>query len=194
MHGTRVPRHNDAGTPSGRGDAYRATDGDVRRARSMTVDVFVEIPKGSRNKYEWDKELGGFRLDRMLFSSVHYPGDYGYIRQTLSGDGDPLDALVLLGEPTFPGCTIASRIVGLFDMTDDKGHDAKIITVADADPRWIGVQDLPDLPQHVLDEVQHFFAIYKNLEGKKVEVQGFRDRAAAMGQLDEDRARYASTR
>jgi inorganic pyrophosphatase len=156
----------------------------------VTVEVFVEIPKGSRNKYEWDHHTGGFRLDRMLFSSVHYPGDYGFVPDTMSGDGDPLDALVLLGEPTFPGCTITARVVGVFDMTDDKGFDAKVITVADADPRWAAVGDLHDLPPHVLSEVQHFFSVYKDLEQKMVTVGGFRDRAAALEQIAEDRERY----
>ncbi len=158
----------------------------------MTVEVFVEIPKGSRNKYEWDHHTGGFRLDRMLFSAVHYPGDYGFIPDTWSGDNDPLDALVLLGEPTFPGCTITSRVVGVFDMTDDKGPDAKIITVADADPRWSAVTDLGDMPQHMLEEVEHFFSVYKDLERKTVTVNGFRDRAAALAQIAEDRERFSS--
>lgn len=158
----------------------------------MTVDVFVEIPKGSRNKYEWDHHAGGFRLDRMLFSSVHYPGDYGFVPHTWSGDDDPLDALVLLGEPTFPGCVITARVVGVFDMTDDKGMDAKIITVADADPRWTGVHDLEDMPRHMLEEVEHFFSVYKDLERKRVTVQGFRDRKAALEQIAEDRERFAT--
>lgn len=156
----------------------------------MTVDVYVEIPKGSRNKYEWDHHAGGFRLDRVLFSSVHYPGDYGFIPRTWSGDDDPLDALVLLGEATFPGCTITCRVVGVFDMTDDKGRDAKIITVADADPRWAQVGDLDDLPPHVLKEVEHFFSVYKDLERKGVTVEGFRDRAAALEQIAGDRERF----
>lgn len=155
------------------------------------VDVFVEIPKGSRNKYEWDHHHRRFTLDRMLFSAVHYPGDYGFVPDTMSGDDDPLDALVLLGEPTFPGCTITARVIGVFDMTDDKGFDAKIITVADADPRWAGVHDLPDMPGHMLEEVQHFFSVYKDLERKRVNVEGFRDRAAALTQIAEDRERFA---
>lgn len=155
------------------------------------VEVFVEIPKGSRNKYEWDHERRGFVLDRMLFSSVHYPGDYGFVPHTMSGDGDPLDALVLLGEPTFPGCTIVARIAGVFWMTDDKGPDAKLITVPDSDPRWAHVQDLTDLPHHLIDEVEHFFTIYKDLERKKVSVEGFSGLDEAIAQLDADRRRYA---
>ena len=158
--------------------------------RTMNVEVFVEIPKGSRNKYEWDHGIQGFRLDRRLYSAVHYPGDYGFIPHTMSGDGDPLDALVLLGDPTFPGCTITSRLVGVFDMADDKGEDQKLITVDASDPRWFGVEDLSDLPQHHLDEIQHFFSVYKDLEQKTVDVRGFRDRDGAVQQLEEDRARY----
>jgi inorganic pyrophosphatase len=156
----------------------------------VTIDVYVEIPRGSRNKYEWDHHAGGFRLDRMLYSSVHYPGDYGFIPETWSGDDDPLDALVLLGEPTFPGCSITGRVVGVFDMTDDKGRDAKIITVADGDPRWANVHDLDDLPPHILKEVQHFFSVYKDLEQKTVVIEGFRGREAALAQIEEDQQRF----
>src|SRR5688572_14023164 len=120
------------------------------------VDVFVEIPKGSRNKYEWIPETGRFTLDRMLFSSVHYPGDYGFVLNTFGGDGDPLDALVILSEATFPGCTIRGRVVGVFYMHDDKGRDTKVLTVPDSDPRWAHVQHLHDVPQHLLDEIAHF--------------------------------------
>jgi inorganic pyrophosphatase len=162
----------------------------TREAAVTTVDVFVEIPKGSRNKYEWDHHVGGFRLDRMLYSAVHYPGDYGFVPGTMSGDGDPLDALVLLGEPTFPGCRIASRVVGVFEMTDDKGWDAKVITVADSDPRWSSVHDLGDLPEHLLYEVSHFFTVYKDLEQKRVTVEGYKGRDAALAQIAEDRARF----
>ncbi|MEE8600481.1 inorganic diphosphatase [Euzebya tangerina] len=156
----------------------------------MTVEVFVEIPKGSHNKYEWDHHAGGFRLDRVLFSAVHYPGEYGFIPGTWSGDDDPLDALVLLGDPTFPGCTITARVVGVFHMADDKGEDAKILSVAAGDPRWEQVEDIGDVPPHVLKEVEHFFSVYKDLERKSVRTDGFRDRAAALQQIEEDRARF----
>jgi inorganic pyrophosphatase len=155
-----------------------------------TVDMFIEIPLGSRNKYEWDSKIGRFRLDRMLFSAVHYPGDYGFIPETFSGDGDPLDGLVLLGEPTFPGCIITARVVGVFWMTDEKGPDAKILTVPHADPRWSHVLDLGDVPRHLLDEVGHFFSIYKDLEQKKVDVEGFGSKEEALKQLESDRERY----
>ena len=154
------------------------------------IEVFVEIPKGSRNKYEFDHHSGKFVLDRMLFSAVHYPGDYGFVPETWAEDGDPLDALVILGEPTFPGCTIRARVVGIFYMTDDKGRDSKIICVPDSDPRWAHVTDLHDVPKHLLDEIGHFFSIYKDLEGKKVQVDGFGTREEAFAEVDRDRERF----
>jgi inorganic pyrophosphatase len=154
------------------------------------VEVFVEIPKGSRNKYEWDHHMRRFKLDRMLFSAVQYPGDYGFIPRTWAEDDDPLDALVVLGEPTFPGCTIFARVVGIFYMTDDKGPDAKLITVPDSDPRWSEVEELNDVPKHMLDEIGHFFSIYKDLEGKKVKVDGFGGREEALRELEKDSQRY----
>ena len=157
-----------------------------------TVDVFVEIPKGSRNKYEWDPEHRRFMLDRMLFSAVHYPGDYGFVLDTFGHDGDPLDALVILSEPTFPGCTIAARVVGVFWMTDDKGRDSKILCVPDSDPRWSHVRDLADVPRHLLDEIEHFFSIYKDLERKKVEVNGYGTREEALAEVAADRERFAT--
>ena len=156
------------------------------------VDVFVEIQKGSRNKYEWDHERGRFVLDRMLFSAVHYPGDYGFVRDTFGHDGDPLDALVILSEATFPGCTIAARVVGVFWMSDDKGRDTKIICVPDSDPRWSHVQDIGDVPGHLLAEVEHFFSIYKDLERKKVEVHGFGARDEAMAEISGDQERFST--
>lgn len=153
------------------------------------VDVFVEVPKGSRNKYEHDPETGTFRLDRMLYSAVHYPGDYGYVPETLARDGDRLDALVVLGERTFPGCLIVGRVVGMLDMADEKGEDVKILCVPDGDPRWRHVQDLIDVPDHLLAEIAHFFRIYKNLEGKGVQVRGWRDRAEALRIVKDARGR-----
>lgn len=154
------------------------------------IEVFVEIPKGSRNKYEFDHHSGRFVLDRMLFSAVHYPGDYGFVPDTWAEDDDPLDALVILGEPTFPGCTIYARVVGIFYMSDDKGRDSKIISVPHADPRWSHVQELDDVPKHLLDEIGHFFSIYKDLEGKKVTVEGFGEREQAVAEVDRDRDRF----
>jgi inorganic pyrophosphatase len=156
------------------------------------VEVFVEIPKGSRNKYEWNHRTRRFTLDRMLFSAVHYPGDYGFVPDTFAEDGDPLDALVILGEPTFPGCSITGRVVGIFRMSDDKGRDAKIITVPDSDPRWAHVRDLGDVPQHLLAEIGHFFSIYKDLEGKAVRVDGFGTREEAIEEIAKDRRVFAT--
>jgi inorganic pyrophosphatase len=155
------------------------------------TDVFVEIPKGSRNKYEWDFEQARFRLDRMLFSAVHYPGDYGFVPQTFAEDGDPLDALVILGDPTFPGCLISARIVGAFWMSDEKGRDTKIITVPESDPRWSHVRELDDIPRHLLDEIAHFFSIYKDLERKTVTVEGFGSRHDALAELKADQERWS---
>ena len=167
-------------------------DSKAMTAADFVVDIFVEIPKGSRNKYEWDHHTGRFVLDRMLFSAVHYPGDYGFIRDTFGHDGDPLDALVILSEPTFPGCTIAARVVGVFWMSDDKGRDTKVITVPDSDPRWSHIHEIDDVPQHLLAEIEHFFSIYKDLERKKVTVEGFGTRGEAMTEITGDRERFAT--
>ena len=155
-----------------------------------TVDVFVEVPMGSRNKYEWDFERGAFVLDRLLFSAVRYPGDYGFIPETLALDGDHLDALVILGEPTFPGCTIQARVLGMLDMSDDMGPDEKLLTVASHDPRWRHLHTLDDVPAHLQHEILHFFETYKDLERKFVEVRGWRGREDAMKVLEESRARF----
>ena len=145
----------------------------------MADVVFVEIPAGSRNKYEWDEELGGITLDRRLFTSMSYPADYGFVEGTLAEDGDPLDALVLVGEPTFPGCRIRVRAVGVFHMADEKGPDEKILGVPIGDPRFDTVQDLDDLAPHWLREIENFFETYKRLEDKATEVQGWGNAADA---------------
>lgn len=139
----------------------------------MEIEVFVEIPKGSRNKYEYDKSRGVIRFDRMLFSSVHYPSDYGFMPDTLSDDGDPLDVLVLVSEPTFPGCLIVGRVVGLFVMHDEKGRDDKILCVPVHDPLWNHISSLEQVAPHLLKEIEHFFAIYKDLEQKKTRIEGW---------------------
>lgn len=158
-----------------------------------TVEVVVEVPMGSRNKYELDKQRGVFVLDRMLFSAVHYPGDYGFVDETLAKDGDPLDVVVILGEPTFPGCRITGRILGNLDMEDDAGQDDKLLCVPDTDPRWRQLQDIDDVPAHMKDEIGHFFNVYKDLEHKRVEVRGWQDRATALSVLDDARRRYEGT-
>jgi inorganic pyrophosphatase len=137
------------------------------------VSVVVEIPKGSRNKVEYDAEADVFRLDRVLHSPVHYPGDYGFIPRTLSADGDPLDALVLVTDPTFTGCVLSARPIAILLMTDEKGQDEKVLAVPDKDPRFEEVEDIDDLPAHLLKEVEYFFQVYKELEGKETAVMGW---------------------
>ncbi len=135
-----------------------------------SFDVTVEIPKGQRNKYEMDHETGRIRLDRTLFTATQYPADYGFIEETLGDDGDPLDALVLVLEPTFPGCLILCRAIGMFRMRDEKGGDDKVLCVPAEDPRQAHLRDIGDLAQFDLAEIQHFFEVYKELEpGKSVE-------------------------
>jgi inorganic pyrophosphatase len=146
---------------------------------SETLTVIVEIPKGSRNKYEMDHTTGEIVLDRMLFTAMQYPADYGFIDGTLGGDGDPLDALVFVGEPTFPGCRIRARAIGLFRMTDEKGEDEKILCVPLRDPGWSHLTDLDGIPLPLLNEIEHFFQVYKDLEEERVVTEGFEDRASA---------------
>jgi len=138
----------------------------------VDFDVVIEIPKGQRNKYEVDHESGRIRLDRMLFTSTRYPADYGFIEDTLALDGDPLDALVLLEEPTFPGCLIRCRAIGMFRMSDEKGPDAKILCVPATDPRHSQLRDIHDLSEFDLLEIQHFFETYKDLEPGKGVAEG----------------------
>lgn len=139
----------------------------------MTFDVLIEIPKGSRNKYEYDFQLKKIRFDRMLFSSMMYPADYGFVPETLALDGDPLDVLVLVTEPTFPGCVMEVKPIGVFHMTDEKGPDEKIICVPVSDPVASKFEDLGDLNPHLVLEIEHFFKVYKDLEKKKVDVGGW---------------------
>ncbi len=157
----------------------------------MELDVTIEIPRGSRVKYEIDHETGRLRLDRVLFTSMQYPADYGFIEGTLGGDGDTLDALVFVGEPTFPGCRIHARPIGLFRMWDEKGRDEKILCVPLRDPMWSHVQELADMQAPLLREVEHFFQVYKDLEEKKVATSGFGGRDEALQVIDEARARRA---
>jgi len=157
----------------------------ANRDEQRVVDVVVEIPRGSRNKYEYDHEQGVMRLDRRLFSATVYPADYGFIPDTLGEDGDPLDAVVLLEEPTFPGCWITCRPVGVFWMRDDKGPDAKIVCVPADDPRWEGVYEITDVPELLRAEIQHFFDVYKTLEpGKHTETRGYEGVAAAWTEIE----------
>ena len=137
------------------------------------VNAIIEIPKGRRSKFELDKTSGLFRLDRYLFSSSHYPGDYGFVPQTLAEDGDALDVLVMVNEPTFSGCLIEARLVGMFRMTDRGMSDFKLLGVPFRDPLFEGYRELRDVPSHFLREVEHFFATYKQLEGLPVKTEGW---------------------
>ena len=137
------------------------------------IHVIVEIPKGVRNKYEYNKDLGFLRLDRVLYSPLHYPGDYGLIPRTFYEDGDPLDALVMINEPTFPGCVILARPIGLFRMLDRDLPDDKVLAVPVNDPIFASYHDIADIPQHFLAEVGHFFQVYKDLEGVRTKAIGW---------------------
>jgi inorganic pyrophosphatase len=157
---------------------------------TMEFDVVIEIPRGSRNKYEFDHDSGLIRLDRTLFTATQYPADYGFVPDTLGEDGDPLDALVLVLEPTFPGCLIRSRPIGMFRMTDEKGGDDKVLCVPASDPRQEHLRDLHHLPEFDRLEIEHFFLIYKQLEpGKSVRDTSWADRAAAEAEVEASRRR-----
>ncbi|WP_353932522.1 inorganic diphosphatase [Okeanomitos corallinicola TIOX110] len=139
------------------------------------INVLIEIPGGSKNKYEFDKELNAFALDRVLYSSVKYPYDYGFIPNTLADDGDPLDGMVLMDEPTFPGCIIPARPIGFLEMIDGGDRDEKILCVPDKDPRYANVKSLEDIASHRLDEIAEFFRSYKNLEKKVTKILGWQN-------------------
>jgi inorganic pyrophosphatase len=156
-----------------------------------TVNVIVEIPRDSRNKYEYDHENHTIKLDRHLIVSMGYPAEYGFIADTLGGDGDPLDALVLTEYPTFPGCLIETKILGMCIMTDENGEDAKLLTVPLYDPKWKAASDIADVPKSTLDRISHFFTVYKDLdEGKWVKVENWVGRAEAVQELEASRARF----
>jgi inorganic pyrophosphatase len=158
----------------------------------VDVEVIIEIPKGQRNKYEMDHATGRIRLDRMLFTSTRYPADYGFIEDTLADDGDPLDVLVLLEEPTFPGCLITCRVIGMFRMRDEMGADEKVLSVPASDPRMSHLQDIGDVPEFEQLEIQHFFEVYKALEpGKSVQAEAWADRSAAEAEVEACRKRFA---
>jgi inorganic pyrophosphatase len=155
-----------------------------------SFSCLVEIPKGSRNKYEYDHAEHAIKLDRFLFSSMVYPTDYGFIPETLGLDGDPLDAMVCVSEPTFPGCLIDVKPIALFRMEDDKGIDDKILCVPLQDPAWNTLEELDDIHEQLRDEIRHFFSVYKDLEQKKVKVDGWYSREDALKEIEEARQRY----
>ena len=155
--------------------------------------AYIEIPKGSRNKYEFDPQLGQIVLDRTLWTSVVYPADYGFLVDTLGRDGDPVDAVVLVAEPTFPGCVIPVEPIGVFEMSDEKGEDHKVLCVPFKDPEWSGMHDITDVRPALLDEIAHFFDVYKDIEHPgAVEVTGWHNRAYADQVLGEARTAFAS--
>src|SRR5690349_7284452 len=170
-------------TPNARADEHE-------RYAARELIAVVEIPKGVRNKYEYDPELGGIKFDRLLMSAAPYPADYGYIPNTLGHDGDVLDALDCLTEPTFPGCLIPVKPVGLFKMRDEKGVDDKIFCVPLADANWNAMEALEDLPELLRLEIEQFFSIYKDLERKEVIVGGWCDRDAALEEIHAARERF----
>jgi inorganic pyrophosphatase len=155
-----------------------------------SFDCMVEIPKGSRNKYEYDHELDVIKLDRFLFSSVVYPTDYGFIPDTLSLDGDPLDVMVCVSEPTFPGCLIVVKPIALLRMEDDAGIDDKVLAVPLTDPGWNRLSTLEEVPEQLQNEITHFFKVYKQLENKKVEVEGWFSREDAIEEIEASRRRF----
>lgn len=154
-------------------------------AAPQVIDAVIEIPKETRNKVEYDHELEVFRVDRVLYSPVRYPGDYGFIPSTLSPDGDALDVLVLVTEPTFTGCVLSVRPIGLLEMTDEAGGDEKVLAVPASDPRFAEMSDLSHLPQHLVKEVEYFFNIYKDLEGKETAVLGWHPVSKAYQVIEE---------
>ena len=160
----------------------------------LTFDVLIEIPAGSRNKYEVDKKTGKIRLDRMLFTSTRYPWDYGYVEDTLGLDGDPIDALVMLDEPTFPGCVVKCRAIGMFRMTDEAGGDDKLLCVPAGDVRKEHLRDIHHISEYDRLEIQHFFEVYKDLEpGKSVEGATWVGRTEAEREIQSSFTRYGSS-
>ena len=154
------------------------------------INCVIEIPHEGINKYEYDKELHVFRLDRNLYSPVHYPGDYGFVPSTLGEDGDPLDCLVLVDAPSFPGCVMEVRPIGVLEMLDQGLNDEKVLCVGRGNPRYKDVWNFSEIYPHMLKEITHFFAIYKDLEGKRVEVKGWRDASFARNKVLEAQQRF----
>lgn len=155
-----------------------------------SVEIIVEIPRGSHSKFEYDEDLGLIKLDRVLHSSVVYPTDYGFVPATRSEDGDHIDVLLLTSDPLFPGCMVKARPIGIADMEDEAGRDWKVLAVAHNDPRFSSVDDLQDVDQHLLDEIRHFFEVYKQLENKKVVFKGWQTKESAKKILEEAARRF----
>lgn len=153
---------------------------DIPSGDADALNVIVEIPQLSRVKYELDKDTGLIKYDRVLYSPMHYPCNYGFVPQTLWEDGDPLDVLVMGHEPLVPGCLVEARVIGVLDMIDGGEGDAKVLAVPKADPRFKNTKNITDIEPHLLDEIKHFFKVYKDLQGKEVKVGDWRDRAEAV--------------
>lgn len=170
--------------------ANKLSDLDPGAECPAVVRMIVEIPKNSANKYEYDVKLGVFRLDRTLYSSVHYPGDYGFIPGTVAEDGDPMDILALADEPSFSGCLVDVRPLGILQMEDNQETDLKILAVPLRNPRYDQMVGMEDVPAHVIREIENFFSIYKQLEGKVVRVHGWHGKSAACAAIQQTRARY----
>ena len=147
------------------------------------VTAVIEVPKGSRNKYEYEKDKEAFMLDRVLYSPVTYPADYGFIPKSTYHDGDPMDILVLVEQPTFPGCLVETRLIGVMGMIDGGDKDYKLLGVPLDDPRYDQIKNIDDVPEHILKEIEHFFSVYKHLEGKEVKTLGWDDVDAAKEEL-----------
>lgn len=163
----------------------------------MEINIFVEIPKGSFQKYEYDEDLKAIKLDRTLYSPMYFPFEYGFIKGTLGEDGDPLDVVLLATNPTFPGCIVKARPVGLLEMEDEAGIDTKIIAVPDTkiDPRFANINDIDDLPEHTKKEIKEFFENYKNLEpGKWVKLKDFKPKEEAEKIIEEAKERKENSR
>ena len=165
-------------------------DPDPGRDTPVVVRMVVEIPKDSKNKYEYEPSVGLFRLSRALYSPMHYPGDYGFIPGTIAEDREPLDILCLVNAPSFPGCLCQVRPVAVLDMLDGQDVDHKIFAVPNRDPRYASIRTLADLDRHIQLEVEHFFEIYKDLEGRPMQTRGWRDKEHAYSVIDESRRRY----
>ena len=175
-----------------RATAFTVPDDNVAPTVSDdSFTAFIEIPKGSRNKYEYDEDLQAIKLDRFLFSSMVYPTDYGFIPHTKGLDGDALDAMICVSEPTFPGCVIEVKPIALFKMEDDAGVDDKVLCVPLQDPAWNTLEKLEDLSDQLKQEIEHFFSVYKDLEQKKVKVDGWYSREEASAEIESARRRYA---
>jgi inorganic pyrophosphatase len=157
---------------------------------SQRLHCMIEIPKGSRNKYEWDARLQAIKLNRFLFSSVVYPTDYGFVTDTLGENGDALDALVCVNAPTFPGCLVEVRVLGVLRMDDEEGRSDKLVCVPADDPSWDDVEDVDGLSEQLRNEIRHFYSMYKEPEGKHVEIHGWEGRDAAEAAVDDGRRRY----